>query len=996
MANSTTQFGGFLTNVGIAQQANTAVLGLPWNITHMLIGDAGGEPSQTPDPTPKPTQTALVRQVYRAQLNALYQSPADPGVLVAELVLPPETGGWWIRELALEDANGNFIAVAKPAPSYKPLLAQGSGRTQTIRMHVVFGNLANVTLKVDPSIILATRDYVDKAREAAELYARNQLKAHVEAADPHPQYLRRADAAKDVGPLAWLGVATGTADALTLKLKSGESALAAYAAGQRFQFQASATNTGAVTARINGLAAVAVKKSGNSGLIDLVGGDIRAGALYDLNYDGTYFQLGGGVGANKAFERYSFEASVGQTVFTLAHTIGSTIVLRNGREITDYLSDGQKITFKAPCSLGEAVEILAFSSFQAANSYTKAETQALLNTASALPVGTMLPFPRGTVPAGFLEVDGSTQSAAVYPDLAAYLGGAFNKGNEAAGFFRLPDTRGEFLRGWDHGRGVDVGRSVGTFQGHQMEAHSHVTPVNDPGTKVPCIQNARGLGSGGGEWPYGSAAIGVPGTNSVASDVIYAATGEDGWLKTGPAISLGIGETRSRNMAVMWCIKAWSAPVNQGQIDVSALVAELTALRSSIPVGAILPFPKADVPVGYLELDGSLQSATTYPDLAAYLGTHYNKGGEAQGFFRLPEARGEFLRGWDHGRGVDVGRELGSNQLDAFKSHGHGAPMWASNVVDNTGGPFFVGADAGGVATGTNFTNLTSTGGEETRPRNLAVMWCIKAWSIPVNQGHADVAALIAEAKALMKASATVGEARGVRMEIASASATATVQADELVVKNALGGAGWSVANVSVPLNLGTVGAGGMNTGTAPANGYVAIYVLHNSQAKTTAAVAVNASKEIAAEVFAGPWPSGGFSASALVAVVPTDGAGRMLPVVVRGRLVAPAPTQPYLGTAAVSMAPVSLAGSVPPNAVSAEGLFSVRSSQAGAISIELYATPNGIGIKRNTATLPANGASSIMFEGLPLVTRQLMYMTTVNQTQGTPEYSVYITGYRI
>ncbi|WP_369987760.1 phage tail protein [Pseudomonas xanthosomatis] len=294
MANSTTQFGGFLTNVGTAQQANTAALGLPWNITHMLIGDAGGDPSQTPDPTPKPTQSALVRQVYRAQLNALYPSPADPNVLVAELVLPPEIGGWWIRELALEDASGNFIAVAMPAPSYKPLLAQGSGRTQTIRMHVVFGNLANVTLKIDPSIVLATRDYADKAREAAELYARNQIKAHVEAADPHPQYLRRADVAKDCGPLAWLGLATGTTDALLLKLQSAEAVLTALAAGQRFQFQAGATNTGAVTAKIGALAAVAVKKIGTGGLVDLAAGDLRAGALYDLNYDGASFQLVGG------------------------------------------------------------------------------------------------------------------------------------------------------------------------------------------------------------------------------------------------------------------------------------------------------------------------------------------------------------------------------------------------------------------------------------------------------------------------------------------------------------------------------------------------------------------------------------------------------------------------------------------------------------------------------------------------------------------------------
>ena len=729
MANATTQFGGFLTNTGIAQQANTAMLGLPWNITHMLIGDAGGDPSQTPDPTPKPTQTALVRQVYRAQLNALYQSPADPGVLVAELVLPPETGGWWIRELALEDANGNFIAVAKPAPSYKPLLAQGSGRTQTIRMHVVFGNLANVTLKVDPSIVLATRDYVDKAREAAELYARNQLKAHVDAADPHPQYLRRADAAKDVGPLAWLGTATGTADALTLKLKSGESALAAYAAGQRFQFQASATNTGAVTARINGLAAVAVKKSGNNGLVDLVGGDIRAGALYDLNYDGTYFQLGGGVGANKAFERYSFEASVGQTVFTLAHTIGSTIVLRNGREITDYLSDGQKITFKAPCSLGEAVEILAFSSFQAANSYTKAETQALLNTASALPVGTMLPFPRGTVPAGFLEVDGSTQSAAVYPDLAAYLGGAFNTGNEAAGFFRLPDTRGEFLRGWDHGRGVDAGRAIGSQQAQSVQLHNHELWAGETYTGV----TPSGAGAAA-PWVGGSV------------------TG----MKTG---ATGGSETRPRNLAVMWCIKAWSAPLNQGQIDIAALVAELTALRSSTPVGAILPFPKSEVPAGYLELDGSLQSVASYPDLATYLGTAYNTGGEPAGYFRLPDYRGEFLRGWDHGRGVDGGRDIGSPQkgslqtLDSTNTTPTVTGLYNAIITPEPSARAAFGLD---LANPVNYPSVSYSGvtgsagtlaaeGQNfgvTRPRNLAVMWCIKAWSTPVNQGQVDVAAL--------------------------------------------------------------------------------------------------------------------------------------------------------------------------------------------------------------------------------------------------------------
>ncbi|WP_256815426.1 MULTISPECIES: phage tail protein [Pseudomonas] len=165
---------------------------------------------------------------------------------------------------------------------------------------------------------------------------------------------------------------------------------------------------------------------------------------------------------------------------------------------------------------------------------------------------------------------------------------------------------------------------------------------------------------------------------------------------------------------------------------------------SSLPVGSILSFPKAAVPAGYLELDGSVKDGATYPDLFAYLGTTYNKGGEPAGYFRLPDSRGEFFRGWDHGRGLDVARQLGSYQLDAFKSHNHGAPMWAASSFDTTGGPNFVGADTGGSSAGVTSSNIVSTGESETRPRNLAVMWCIKAWSAPINQAAIDVAALAA------------------------------------------------------------------------------------------------------------------------------------------------------------------------------------------------------------------------------------------------------------
>lgn len=161
MANATSRFGGLLTHVGVDKQTQANAQGIPWKITRMQLGDAGGDPAQHPDPTPDPSQTALIHPVYTADLNALYPSPTDPGVLIAELVLPPEVGGFWIREGALFDADGAFVAVASLAPSYKPLLAQGSGRVQVIRMHVLFGNIANVQLQIDPAVVLATRDYVD-------------------------------------------------------------------------------------------------------------------------------------------------------------------------------------------------------------------------------------------------------------------------------------------------------------------------------------------------------------------------------------------------------------------------------------------------------------------------------------------------------------------------------------------------------------------------------------------------------------------------------------------------------------------------------------------------------------------------------------------------------------------------------------------------------------------------------------------------------------------
>ncbi|SDR97127.1 Phage Tail Collar Domain [Pseudomonas asplenii] len=185
------------------------------------------------------------------------------------------------------------------------------------------------------------------------------------------------------------------------------------------------------------------------------------------------------------------------------------------------------------------------------NAYTKDEVEALVRKASSLPVGSMVPFPKGTVPAGFLEADHSVQSIAVYPDLYAYLGTTFNDGTEPAGYFRLPESRGEFLRGWDHGRGVDTGRAVGTYQVNSMQGHNHVLSY-----------------SGASVGPFGLAGgpnIALAVTNA---NTIQAATIVSDGVNGAPSVA---AETRPRNLAVMWCIKAWSAPINQANIDISAL-----------------------------------------------------------------------------------------------------------------------------------------------------------------------------------------------------------------------------------------------------------------------------------------------------------------------------------------------------------------------------------------------------------------------------------------
>ena len=153
----TVKYKTVITKAGAEKLAAATVPnGKKVNFTAMAVGDGGGTL-----PVPDPNQTKLVKEVWRHALNKISQDKKNKNYVVAELLIPPETGGFWMRELGLYDDTGTLIAVGNMAESYKPALAEGSGRAQTVRMVIMVSDIESVELTIDTSTVMATQDYVD-------------------------------------------------------------------------------------------------------------------------------------------------------------------------------------------------------------------------------------------------------------------------------------------------------------------------------------------------------------------------------------------------------------------------------------------------------------------------------------------------------------------------------------------------------------------------------------------------------------------------------------------------------------------------------------------------------------------------------------------------------------------------------------------------------------------------------------------------------------------
>ncbi|EYV16894.1 phage tail protein [Escherichia coli O145:NM str. 2010C-3518] len=162
MSTTTRKFKTIITDTGAKKLAQAAAPGgNPVRLTHMAVGDGGGTL-----PTPDSKQTRLVHEVWRHTVNRVILDATHQNRIIAELVIPPETGGFWIREIGVFDEHGDLIAVGNTAESYKPAVAKGSGRAQTFRTILTVSSTATVALTVDNTMVMATVDYVnDKLKE---------------------------------------------------------------------------------------------------------------------------------------------------------------------------------------------------------------------------------------------------------------------------------------------------------------------------------------------------------------------------------------------------------------------------------------------------------------------------------------------------------------------------------------------------------------------------------------------------------------------------------------------------------------------------------------------------------------------------------------------------------------------------------------------------------------------------------------------------------------
>ncbi|EFD7799828.1 phage tail protein [Escherichia coli] len=525
-----TKFYTLLTDIGAAKLASAAALGVPLKITHMAVGDGGGVL-----PTPDAKQTALVNEKRRAALNMLYIDPQNSSQIIAEQVIPENEGGWWIREVGLFDESGALIAVGNCPESYKPQLAEGSGRTQTVRMVLITSSTDNITLKIDPAVVLATRKYVDDKALELKVYADDQMAKHLAAPDPHSQYAPKASPTFTGTPKAPTPAAGNntTQVATTAFVQAALTALingAPATLDTLKEIAAAINNDPKFSTTINNALALKAPLSSPA----LTGTPTAPTAAQSVNNT----QI-----ATTAFVKSAIAGMVGSAPAALDTLNELAAALGNDPNFATTMLNA--LAGKQP--LDNTLTNLSGKDVAGLLTYLG------LGEGSALPVGVPVPWPSATPPTGWLKCNGAAFSAEEYPELA-----------KAYPTNKLPDLRGEFIRGWDDGRGVDAGRALLSLQDDSFEAHRHesffyagISRNEIPLKNLPSSDEMLTLSS----TTNALSPDGIDATNSLIGNDDYNCLieGNKNNKRTATGLStsiVGAAETRPRNISFNYIVRA--------------------------------------------------------------------------------------------------------------------------------------------------------------------------------------------------------------------------------------------------------------------------------------------------------------------------------------------------------------------------------------------------------------------------------------------------------
>lgn len=375
------------TNHGLQELAKAESTGTQIRLTHMAVGDGNGNAV-----TPSPSQTNLVREMFRATINRVYQDESDPLRFTAEMVIPASAGGFTLREVGVFDADGSLFAVGNLPATYKPVDTEGAYSDTVVRLDFMVNNASTITLQVDPNVVVVTQQWISNNVTAATIIpggTTGQILAKESNADGDYVWKDPTDAIVVVDTIA-----------------------------EKQTLAASQT------------------------IVDLTETITYGLAVY---IEGVRLPMGSGV------DEWMPDPSITTRV----------ILGKSYPDGSIFQGVNNEPAGSAPAPLERAKNLSDVQSV--ATSRTNLDVFSKEETRQMAPAGLVATFARSTAPTGWLKANGAAVSRTAYADLYAAIGTRFGAG-DGINTFNLPDLRGEFIRMWDDGRGVDSGRGLGTWQ----------------------------------------------------------------------------------------------------------------------------------------------------------------------------------------------------------------------------------------------------------------------------------------------------------------------------------------------------------------------------------------------------------------------------------------------------------------------------------------------------------------------------------------------------